>query len=110
MAITPVAQSNVPAVGPYAAVQPENHQPAQSKPQPSITDIVEISSAAKTALQSAVQEATETSLQTDKEARGGDQQAKRLEAREAAAEEAKESPAARAQEAPGDSLSSKFGV
>jgi hypothetical protein len=110
MAITPVAQSNVPAVGPYAAVKPEDNETTHSKPQPAATDIVQISSAAKTALQTAVQEATETALQTDKEASGGDLQAKRLQAREAAVEETKESPAASAQEAQGSSLSSKLGV
>ena len=63
---------------------------------PTATDTVQISSAAKAALQ----EATETAVQTAKEARSGDLQAQRLLAREAAsAEEANESPAAKAQEA-----------
>jgi len=110
MAINPVAQNNVSQAGLYAAVKPPNNDPAQSKPQAAPTDIVQISSAAKTAMQNAVQEATETAAQTDKEARGGDLQAKRLEAKEAAAEEARESAAASAQEAQDPSVSSKLGV
>jgi hypothetical protein len=75
--INPVS-SAVPA---QAAVQPKavSQQPAQSKPQPA-SDTVQISNAAKQALQ----EAIETSVQTAKEAAGGDMQARRLLAREAA--------------------------
>jgi hypothetical protein len=105
MAINPVTQANVTAVASNAAVKPVNKEALQSKPEPAATDTVQISSAGKAALQ----EATETPVQTAKEARSGDFQAKRLIAREAAAEEAKESPAARAQEAQGTSLLSKLG-
>jgi hypothetical protein len=52
----------------------------QSKPQPTITDTVQISSAA----QAVLQEANETAAQTDQEARHGDMQAQRLLARKAA--------------------------
>ena len=102
MAISPVTQTNVTAVASNAAVTPVNKEAAQSKPQPTATDTVQISSAAKAALQ----EAIETTFQTAKEARSGDLQAQRLQARKAVAEEAKESPAARAQEAQGTSVSS----
>ena len=105
MSINPVAQTNVTAVASNAAVKPVNKEAPQSKPQPTATDTVQISSAG----QAALQEATETDVQTAKEARSGDLQAKHLQARQAAAEEAKESPAARAQEAQGTSLLSKLG-
>jgi len=78
-----------------------NKEATQSKPQPTATDTVQISSAAQAALQAALQEARETPFQTAQEARRGDLQAKHLQAREAAAEEAKEPPAAKAQEAQG---------
>jgi len=98
MAISPVTQTNDTAVASNAAVTPVNKEAVQSKPQPAATDTVQISSAA----QAALQEATETNIKTAKEARSGDLQAQRLQAREAAtAEEAKESSAARAQEAQG---------
>jgi hypothetical protein len=101
MAISPVTETNVTAVASNAAVTPVNKEATQSKPQPTATDTVQISSAAKASLQ----EATETTVQTAKEARSGDLQAQRLQAREAAtAEEANESPAARAQEAQATSV------
>ncbi len=64
----------------------EVSQPSpQTKSQPTTTDTVQISSAAKAALA----EATETSAQTAKEARSGDIQAKKLLAKEEAAKAAK---------------------
>ena len=65
-----------PAAQPAAASQ----KAPQAKPQPSPTDTVQISNAAK----QIVQEAIETSSQTTREAANGDNQAKRLLAREAA--------------------------
>jgi hypothetical protein len=64
------------------AVQPKTvtQQAAASKPQPTPTDTVQISSAAAQALK----EAIENPAQTAKEAAGGDLQAKRLLAKEAA--------------------------
>ena len=61
-----------------------NQESAQSKPQPSTSDTVQLSSAAR----AAVQEATETPPQTANEARHGDRQAQRLLAKEAAAKAA----------------------
>jgi hypothetical protein len=98
MVISPVAHSHVTAVVPHAAVAPVNKEATESKPQPTATDTVQISSAGKTlqsGLQAAVQEATETPDQTAKEARSGDPQAQAKLAREAAAK-AKESPVAKA--------------
>ena len=95
MSINPVAQTNVTAVASNAAVKPVNKEAPQSKPQPTATDTVQISSAG----QAALQEATETDVQTAKEARSGDLQAQRLQARKAAAEEATESPLIKSQEA-----------
>ena len=97
MAISSVTQSNVPAVAPKPNVTPVIKEATKSKPKPTATDSVLISSAGKTALQ----EATETPAQTAQEARRGDAQAQRKLARAAAAEEAQESPAARAKEAQG---------
>ncbi len=65
-----------PAAQPAAASQ----KAPQAKPQPSPTDTVQISNAAK----QIVQEAIENSAQTAREAASGDNQAKRLLAREAA--------------------------
>ena len=62
MAISPVTQTNVTAVASNAAVTPVNKEATQSKPQPTATDTVQISSAGKAALQ----EATETPVQTAK--------------------------------------------
>ena len=105
MVISPVAHTNVNVVFSPAAATPVKKEAAQSKPEPTATDTVQISSAGKTlqaGMQAAVQEATETRDQTLKEAASGDPQAQRLLAKEnATAEEAKESPAARAQEAQG---------
>ena len=105
MVINPVTHANVAAVVSHAAVAPVNKEATHSKPQPTATDTVHISSAAQAlqaGLQAAVREATETSDQTAKEARSGDPQAQRILAREAAAgEETKESPGARAQEVQG---------
>jgi hypothetical protein len=100
MAISPVTQTDVTAVASSAAATPVNKEATQSKPQPTVADTVQLSGAA----QAAFQEATETTFQTDKEARSGDVQAKRIEARQAAAEEAKEPPAATAQEAQGTTV------
>jgi hypothetical protein len=97
MAISPVTQANVPEVGPKPTVTPVIKGATQSKPQPTATDTVQISSAGKAAFQ----EATETPAQTAQEARSGDPQAQRKLAREAAAEETNESPAAKAKEAQG---------
>jgi hypothetical protein len=103
--ISPVTHTNVTVVAPHAAAAPVNKEATQSKPQPTATDTVQISSAAQAlqaAAQAAVQEATETPDQTAKEAASGDPQAQAKLARgAAAAEETKESPAARAQEAQG---------
>jgi hypothetical protein len=96
MVINPITQTNSTAAASNTDATPVNKETTQSKPQPAATDTVQISSAARKALQ----EATETHEQTAKEARSGDIQAKRLLAKEVAnAEEAKESPAIRAQEA-----------
>jgi hypothetical protein len=101
MAISPVTQTNSTEVASNAAAASVNKEATQSKPQPAAVDTVQISSGAKAALQ----EATETTFQTAKEARSGDLQAQRLQAREAVgAEEAKEPPAARAQEAQGETV------
>jgi len=63
-----------------AARQPvTSAPPAAGKPQPAATDTVTISPAAKQ-----LQELTETSVQTAQEARGGDVQAQKLQAKEAA--------------------------
>jgi hypothetical protein len=66
-------QQSAPARQPAPAASP--------KPQPAITDTVQISAAAQ-----ALQEATETSVQTSQEARSGDAQAQRLQAKEQAAQ------------------------
>jgi len=72
------------AAQPQAASQPPSVRPPapQPKPQPAAapTDTVHISAAAT----SAMQEILETPAQTAKEAAGGDNQAKRLLAKEAA--------------------------
>jgi len=62
-----------------AAASRQPAPPAAGKPQPATTDTVQISAAAK-----ALQELTETSVQTGQEARGGDVQAQKLQAKEAA--------------------------
>ena len=97
MAISPVTQANVPEVAPKPTVTPVIKGATQSKPQPTATDTVQISSAGKAALQ----EATETPAQTAQEASRGDVQAQRKLARAAAAEEANESPATKAKETQG---------
>jgi hypothetical protein len=101
MEISPVTQANATAVPSKTDVKPVTKDATNSKPQPTFTDTVQISSAATAAAKAALQELTETPYQTDQEARKGDLQAKRLQAREAAAEEALEAPSARAQEAQG---------
>ena len=84
--ITSATQTE-PTTAPVAKTQPAakstspSEKPTQSKPSAEPTDTVKISVAAQ-----AMQEATETPQQTAKEAQGGDQQAKRLVAKEAAAE------------------------
>ena len=97
MAISPVTQANLPEVAPKPTVTPMIKGATQSKPQPTPTDSVLISSAGKKALQ----EATETPAQTAQEASRGDVQAQRKLARAAAAEEANESPATKAKETQG---------
>jgi hypothetical protein len=80
--INPV--SSATQVQAQAAVQPSAaRQPAPAaKAPPAATDTVKISVAAQ-----AAQELTETSVQTAKEARSGDVQAQRLQAKEAATQE-----------------------
>lgn len=77
---TPVAAQ--PAAQTKAAA-PQPTATAQAKPQPAPTDTVHISAAAQLS-----KEAIETPAQTFKEAAGGDQQARRLLAREAAEKKA----------------------
>jgi hypothetical protein len=74
-----------------AAAKPAvaSQKPARAQPQPVAkahipVDTVHIPNAA----QSALREATETQVQTAKEARGGDRQARRLLAKETAAKKA----------------------
>jgi hypothetical protein len=78
--IHPVSNSAPPAVQLQPAAAPTK-APASAKSQPASTDTVQVSNLAKAALQ----EALETSVQTNREAAGGDLQAKHLLAREAAA-------------------------
>jgi len=75
--ITPVSSAThaQPTVQTKATLQPQ----AQAKAQPGPTDTVTISAAKQI-----VQEGTESSSQTAREAASGDNQAKRLLAREAA--------------------------
>ena len=88
------AQVNSAAVTSSAKAKPEaqpteaNPKAAHSKPQPTVKDSVQISSAS----QAAYQEATETAVQTAQEARKGDPQAQSLLAKEAAAKVAAEGP------------------
>jgi len=63
---------------------PSSRKPVQPKPQSVITDAVQLSPAAQAAV-SALQEARETPAQTTREAANGDNQARRLLAKEAAA-------------------------
>jgi len=77
--INPVSNAAPPAVQVQPAAAPQASVSATSQPAP--TDTVQISNLAKAALQ----EALETTVQTNKEAAGGDLQAKHLLAREAAA-------------------------
>jgi hypothetical protein len=76
--ITPVNNS-APAQAAVQVKAAASQQAAQTKPQAAPSDTVKISSAAQLR-----QESVETSVQTAKEAAGGDPQAKRLLAREAA--------------------------
>lgn len=88
--INPVSSATLApaAVPPKAATQ----QPSQSQPKTTLADTVTLSAAKQI-----VQESAETSVQTAKEAAGGDAQAKRLLAKEAAAHApATQAPAARA--------------
>jgi len=75
--IAPV--SNATQAQPPVQSKPSTQQPQQAKPQAAPTDTVTISAAKQI-----VQESLENSVQTVKEAAGGDLQAKRLLAREAA--------------------------
>jgi hypothetical protein len=72
--------SNVLHAQPQPATQPTRQSVTQPKPQPAVTDTVQLSGGK--AIQ---QETLETSVQTAQEARGGDVQAMRLLARQAAA-------------------------
>jgi hypothetical protein len=87
MAINPVAQTDAAkAAAQTAAVNtnqtpPAAKEPAPAKPQPAVTDTVQISTSAKAVMQ----EVQETAAQTAQEANGGDRQAQRLLAKEAAA-------------------------
>jgi hypothetical protein len=91
-AITSATQTDPTAVsatqsGPVAKPATSSQKSTQSQPPPTAsttTDTVNISSAAK----AAVQEFMETQAQTAKEASGGDLQAQRLLAKEAAAKKA----------------------
>jgi hypothetical protein len=76
--IPPVSSATHAQPATQTAAPPQ--QAAVSKPQPPPTDTVQISSAAAQALKEAIENPT----QTAKEAASGDQQAKRLLAREAA--------------------------
>ncbi|MGO9015884.1 MAG: hypothetical protein ACLQF0_13015 [Dissulfurispiraceae bacterium] len=81
--------SNVTSlVQPHPGIQPKpaDAKATQSKSQQNSNVTVQISNAAKALLK----EATETPAQTAKEASAGDQQAKKLLAKEAAAAEAAE--------------------
>jgi hypothetical protein len=78
--IHPVSNAAPPAVQVQPAAPTKASVSAQSQPA-APTDSVSISNLA----QAALQEALETSVQTNKEAAGGDLQAKHLLAREAAA-------------------------
>ena len=80
--ITPVSNSVQPLAEPQTPIAKPISLPAESAPTP--TDTVQISSAARTALQ----EAYETPVQTLAEAAGGDLQAKQLLAKEKAAAKA----------------------
>lgn len=86
MEISQVTQSSVAAVASNTPVTPENKEAAQSRPQSTTTDTVQISAAAK-----ALEEANETAVQTAQEANNGDVQAQRKQA-------AYESSVARVQE------------
>ena len=77
------AVANATQTQPVAEYTPAKKESPQPKPEIPPTDTVQISSAAKVALQ----EATETSNQTAQEARGGDRQAQLKLARESAAKE-----------------------
>jgi len=76
-AVRPASQ---PAAQPSAKPAPLAQTPPAAKSQPNPSDTVQISNAARQALQ----ETIETPAQTSKEAAGGDAQARRLLAREAA--------------------------
>lgn len=76
--ISPVTTAK--AVQPEVQPTPLAQTAAPAKSQPAPTDTVQISNAARQALQ----ETIETPAQTTKEAAGGDAQARRLLAREAA--------------------------
>jgi hypothetical protein len=77
--IHPVSNSAPPAVQLQPTAAPKAQVSAKS--QPASADTVSISNLA----QAALQESLETTVQTNKEAAGGDFQAKRLLAQEAAA-------------------------
>jgi len=79
--VNPVSNATKVAAVQQSAPARQPAPAASAKPQPAITDTVQISAAAQ-----ALQEATETSVQTSQEARSGDPQAQRLLAKEEAAQ------------------------
>ena len=87
MSISPVAYTNVSPTVSNPPPKQVNSEVPQSEPHATAAVTVQISSAARAALQ----EATETPVQTQKEARSGDIQAQRLLAKEATGDESTES-------------------
>ena len=73
--------TEAPQTQPAAQSAPGSPKPVHVKPKAAVTDTVNVSAAAKAALQ----EATETPAQTAKEAQRGDKQAQILLAKENAA-------------------------
>lgn len=82
--VSPIAQASQPPAPPQAATAARQSSP-QAKPQPAPADTVQLSQAAL-ASRAISQEVSETHAQTAKEAAGGDNQARRLLAKELAAE------------------------
>lgn len=82
--VSPISQVSQPPAAPQAATAARQSSP-QAKPQPAPADTVQLSQAAL-ASRAISQEVSETQAQTAKEAAGGDNQARRLLAKELAAE------------------------
>jgi hypothetical protein len=82
--VSPISQASQPPAAPQAATA-ARQSPPQAKPQPAPADTVQLSQAALAA-RAITQEVSETQAQTAKEAAAGDNQAKRLLARELATE------------------------